>query len=101
MDNLNKNIGSIFIDLVKNKTRTHYISSKLSWFDCDAVIFKIYPSHISITKPIIDYNGKTYKPTKQRNLFRFSVVVVDILPVGTFYIDNEDSTEDELVIYHK
>lgn len=74
------------------------ISSNDVFFDTDELIVTIKPDYISFKKPDIDYNGKTYKPCHvASDWFRISVAS-DLKVKKRMQID-DDSTEDELIVY--
>lgn len=60
----------------------------------DSVILKITPQTITITRPTLDYRGKTTKVTQHNgNWKRIHVPVED-----SEYVESEDSDEDTLVL---
>lgn len=91
--------GSIVVSEQKNKPNQRQITSNSNWFDCDYILFNAKEDYISITKPSLDYRGKSQKPTKQNNSYHFLVTAE--LPLGKFEFDVDDSTEDELVVYYR
>jgi len=91
--------GSIVVSEQQNKPNHRHITSNSIWFDCDYILFNVKEDYISITRPSLDYRGKSHKTTKQKNFYHF--VVTAEIPFGKFKFDVDDSTEDELVIYYR
>lgn len=89
-----------YINVCDIQCRENYrhISTRSKWFDCESIIIKDCFDFISITKPSLDYRGKSYSITKQNEWYHFSINME--FPVGKFEIDLEDSNEDELIIYY-
>ena len=77
--------------------RYRAIYSKSSWFD-NAEYFEIQDDGecVVIKKCYLEMPKTAQKFTKSRN-FQF----VSELPLGTFDIDEDESNEDELVIYYR
>jgi hypothetical protein len=75
------------------------VSSNNPMFQNDRVIVSIDNDCVKITTPDIDFNGKSLKPTKSRGLFKTVSVYGNELPLGTYYIDDEESNEDQMIIY--
>lgn len=73
------------------------IYSKSSWFD-SAEYFDIQDDGecLTIKKCYLEIPKTAQKFTKKRH-FQF----VSELPLGTFYIDEDESNEDELAIYYR
>ena len=91
--------GSIVVSELKNRPNQRQITSNSNWFNCDYILFNVEDGCISITKPDLDYRGKSHKPTKQNNWWHFLVTAE--LPFGKFEFDVDDSTEDELIVYYR
>lgn len=49
--------------------------------------------------PIIDYNGKQSKISSSKGGWSGICVVNELLKEGRFYINEDETTEDEIVIY--
>ena len=90
--------GSIVVSKAQKNHQLH-ITSKSKWFEYDYILFKIKEDYISITKPNLDYRGKFQKPTKQGDFYHLTIT--GELPLGKFEFDEDDSNEDELVIYYR
>jgi hypothetical protein len=57
---------------------------------------------LTITRPTIDYQGKTYRvcvPKSSRDHRLFHIAISQNVPLGMFEIDEEESNEDKLVVY--
>jgi hypothetical protein len=96
--NESNNVVNNSINIEKNNDRGQIkIVSKSNWFDTEYVIVTIYEDCIVINKPDLDYNGKMFKVLKigQNNVVKLTME----LPIGKFYFDTDESTEDELVMY--
>ncbi len=79
------------------------VSSKSIFFVTNEdIIVKLKDDKMIVTRPTIDYNGKTYKVTKISdsgwNCFTF---IGQDLPIGKFEFDTDESNEDMVVIYLK
>lgn len=66
----------------------------------DDVIIDVGEDYIKISRPSIDYNGKTYKLNKMNNGWYGTTLQMQ-LPLGKFLFDDEESTEDELIAYYR
>lgn len=90
--------GSISIEKNNDKGQLK-IASKSNWFNTEYVIVNMDEDCIIISKPTLDYTGKMYKVLKVglNNLVKLSLD----LPMGKFDFDEEESTEDELVLYYR
>ena len=79
------------------------ISSKHPMFQNEYLRVKVCDDCITISVPTIDYNGKVHKTTfnnkPHNNFWKGFGITNDTLCEGKFEIDEEDSSEDELVIY--
>lgn len=74
------------------------LRTRSDWFDTDSVIVKVFHDYVSITKPTIDYKGKTNAVQYTSTDIKVVTLGAD-LPLGYLMFDEEDSTEDELIIY--
>ena len=74
------------------------IHSRHEFFNCDELTVSIKKDVIIIRKPILS-DVKRCKVTHYNNGSRCITVNSDKLNIGSYEIDKEDSTEDELVIY--
>ena len=54
---------------------------------------------IVITRPALDYTGKTLQPHDHHNGWRSISINDERVAVGRYHIDEEESDEDQLVIY--
>lgn len=70
----------------------------LSDFFNSKVYVENHNTHAIFKKPDIDFNGKSYKPTKRKSGFMLTVSNNN-LPSGQYSIDPEESNEDQIVIY--
>lgn len=93
------------IGISKNDSlsNSYKISSSNDMFKNEYLVVKIHNDYISISVPSIDYQGKSYstswtnKYTKTNNRGLGISSSIDIR--GSYLIDEEESTEDEIIIY--
>lgn len=71
------------------------IYSNSKWFDCEYYDVNIFDDYFTITKCYLEITKKARKLNKAKQLS----LICDI-PLGEFEFD-EESTEDELVIYYR
>ncbi len=87
--------GSITVYPKNDRIRKIYCKS--DWFnDVEYFEFINDGSFLLIKKCLLDIPKKAIKLPKSR-----SFDMVSNLPIGTFMIDDEESTEDELLIYYR
>jgi len=91
--------GSISVTKHTGINQVH-ISSKSNFFD-GYLIIKDDGESLTFTKPTIDYNGKMYKPKFYKKAQNYITAIVSEMPLGKFDFDDEESTEDELVVYYR
>jgi hypothetical protein len=77
-----------------------HISSKSNFFD-GYLIIKDNGESLTFTKPTLDYNGRMYKPKFYKKTQTYVTAIVSEMPLGKFYFDDEESTEDKLVVYYR
>jgi hypothetical protein len=79
--------------------RVSYVNiySRSSFFN-GYVLIKDDGESIVFRKPSIDYQGKVYSFSKNTSGYYNSILAN--IPIGRYEFD-EDSTEDELIIYYK
>jgi len=66
----------------------------------ERVIVESDDSFISIKRPPFDYQGKTYSVGRIRGgYYSLSIMYNDEIPTGRYHFDQEDSNEDELIMY--
>lgn len=77
------------------------ISSNLDFFKLDRVVLKHdkIEKRITFKRPSISYLGKTYVVKQVCNISRINVVFNELI-IGDFPIDEEESNEDQIVIYY-
>lgn len=91
--------------LINNGTKNnaYIISSNHPFFKSEYI--KVYVDDCSLifSVPTIDYNGKMYKPHRNRKSIEWYSfgITNELLITGKFYVDIEESTEDELVVYYR
>jgi hypothetical protein len=98
------NVSTILINNGKNKNQ-YLISSKHPLFKNEYIKVDINEFSLIFSVPTIDYNGKMYKTqinnnNKEWRSFTFTKSL-ELIISGKFYIDTEESTEDELVVYYR
>ncbi|HDY67384.1 MAG TPA: hypothetical protein ENH85_06320 [Candidatus Scalindua sp.] len=79
-------------------------STKNDFFKTKELVVKIDDESIVFRKPTIDWVGPTHKTTKYNKSYeewRNLVLYDDRLITGKFEIDDEDSDEDQVVIYYR
>lgn len=74
------------------------LKTRSDWFDTDSVIIRVFSDYVSITKPTIDYRGKVNAVQNKSTDIKILTIGAE-LPTGYLMFDEEDSTEDELIIY--
>jgi hypothetical protein len=74
------------------------INSKHDFFNCEELIISIKKDRLIIRKPKLS-DIKRCKVTFFNNKMKCITVMSSKLNVGVFKIDEEDSNEDELVVY--
>ena len=82
-----------------NKTKNHNtinVYTNIDFFSTE-VILTVHEDCIVFTKPTIDYRGETRSLHKIGN--GYSTSVPNKMPVNEYEFD-EDSTEDEIIIYY-
>lgn len=81
-------------------TDRYNISSKNEMFNNEDLIIVFTDDYIKFSVPTIDYNGKTHKVYKSNHrAWRLIAIRNREMPVGKFYFDEEESNEDELILY--
>ena len=85
----------------KGKGNSVLISSKIKMFQTDYIIAKVDDHTIRFSVPTLDYQGKLYKLTKAKSALGWKLfgIADGRIKAGILYVDEEDSTEDEIVIY--
>jgi len=89
------------ISFIKHSTCKTRINAKanINLLD-DDVIIDVGDDYIKISRPDIDYNGKTYKLKKMKSGWYGTTLQMQ-LPIGNFLFDDEESTEDKLIAYYR
>ena len=89
------------ISFTKHSTLKTRINAKanINLLD-DDVIIDVREDYIKISRPDIDYNGKTYKLNKMKSGW-YGTTLQMKLPLGKFLFDDEESNEDELIAYYR
>lgn len=98
--NKTKNFGEgVFIKILHKTTVQKAIYSNSDFFSGD-IIINFDNESMYITKPNVDYKGKTRKPARDKSgTYNTSVMDYDyIIPLGRFMFNEEDSTEDCLIL---
>lgn len=86
------------VRIYRQKGGTFILASNDRMFYQGDVIVKIFEDRLEITRPTIDYQGKSKTPFKI-NGQKMAIYITDpIMREGTFEID-EESDEDKLIIY--
>ena len=93
-----KRIPEHFISITAITMGCLRIASNNAFFNDDYIIVKAQENYITISKPTMDFIGKTQKIERFRNRMNSATIKLDV-PLGVYEIDFEDSTEDELIIY--
>jgi hypothetical protein len=89
-----------YININKGHERLAWnISSKHSFFE-DEFHYMIDEESIIFQRAFLHTTGKRYKCHKDKSNWFISVLTTRYeLPLGKFYFDIDESTEDEIVIY--
>ncbi len=80
------------------------LSTKNDFFKNKELVVKIDDKSIVFRKPTLDWVGLIHKPRKYSKLYeewRNVCLYDDRLITGRFEIDEEDSDEDQVVIYYR
>lgn len=79
------------------------ISSKHNLLKTDKVKVIVFYDHLVISRPDIDYRGKTFSVqiNKNSNSWRYFAIVNENIIPGKFDIDEQESSEDEIVVFFK
>jgi hypothetical protein len=81
-----------------SRPRNKHFLTRNEFFDTEDVIVSRSTDAIVITRPTLDYLGKSAKIDKPSNVSYHFRHKIDI-PNGVYTIDQEDSNEDKIVIY--
>jgi len=92
------------IRIIKNESShaSSRIFSRHEFFQCEEVVVSVTDDKITITKPTIDFIGRTSKCTTKyirKTSDHKQICVGVVLPYGRYLIDEEDSNEDRIVIF--
>lgn len=92
-----------YINICNNSSRfenkSNSISSKNSLFKEDIIVkYDENEKKITFTLATIDYTGKTKKATVAGSGW-YSLFINEDLPRGRHFVDEEESNEDQLVVY--
>jgi hypothetical protein len=79
--------------------RQRYIASNSNFLSGDMII-KIEGDRLIFRKPMIDYEGKTYKMSKNKKTGKYQTAIIGELPIGKFEFDADESDEDCRVVYY-
>ena len=91
--------GSITVKALERGNQRQ-ILSKSKWFNPKSdYVVKDNGEYLTISRPDLDYRSKTYKAIKLGSGW-IRLNILSEMPIGTFDFD-EDSTEDELVVYYR
>jgi uncharacterized protein involved in high-affinity Fe2+ transport len=93
--------GKKYINISKRKTgySYYYLSFKNSFFNDNEFFIEIDENKIIFNRAHIDFQGRTYKATKIRYDWFYFGYSSEFLRVGSFYIDQEESNNDRIVVY--
>jgi len=91
--------GSFLTIYEHTHRRQKHIASNSNFFS-DEVKIKIDDYCIYITRPTLDYRGKTFKAHMQKGLYH-TAIVDERLECGKFEFDVNESTEDCLVVNYR
>lgn len=72
------------------RIKIDYLDS--NFFDSEDYIIKTFDNGFSLSKPNLDYLGKTYKATRKKDDY-ITISTLKQIEVGTYYLD-EESNED-------
>ena len=92
-------LGCIRISQHKFTTIRLTAKSSINFFETP-VILDFNDEYIRITRPNLDYTGKTIKMTKAKSGWYQTTIRAD-LPKGRIEFDEDDSNDDELIAYFK
>lgn len=98
MKNLNKNTISIGKSTGINHYNVRVILTRNDFFNRN-ILYKLEDNILTFKPTPAEYRGRSVRPRIMGKQYQFSIHGPDI-PLGVFEID-EDSTEDELIVYFK
>ncbi len=83
----------------RQKTGSRQVYSNYPFFkDKNEIIFSIHDDKIILRRVNLDWNGKTYIVRHEGNVGHYTCLPLYI-PVGKYYIDEEESDDDKLIFY--
>ena len=90
---------SDYITATKHSVNGTLLNTKHPMFKNEELVVKIFDSWIEISVPTLDYAGKT-KRTADTNGYGWRNICLNnfSLPPGRYYIDQDESNEDLIVI---
>lgn len=83
-------------------SRHRMISSTDDFFKNEYLKAEVMDDCIIFTVPTLDYKGGMYKTSVKKNApngLRYFTIVDERINIGKFEIDEEESNEDEIVVY--
>jgi len=98
---LNENKENDDFIVISNTSRSHIkqINSKSNFFNSE-IIYNVTDDEIIFEKPTLDYGKKTVTPQKKKSGWWGFQIVAENISEGKYYFD-EDSTEDQIIIYYE
>ena len=94
-------ISNSYLTIYEHSHRRQKHLASNSIFFSDEVIIKVDEYSIYITKPSLDYKGKTYKTHLKNGMYHTAIVDDERLECGEFKFDVDESTEDCLVVNYR
>lgn len=90
--------GSITLSKRNDRHNAVQLNTKSNFFSSE-IIVKYTNKKLTFGKPTFDYNGKTIKPNKMKDGRYQCTIHGKDLPIGKFDFDEDESTEDCIVLY--
>ena len=94
------NLGSIIINSHNNRDGLRRVTTKSLFFKGE-IIYKIAGGKITFLKPDIDYRGKSITAHQDKKTKWFLTSIACDVPPGKYKFDEEESNEDQLVMYYE
>ena len=93
-------VVSSSINIQKASHRRQVQVQSNSKFFSEDVLVSVDEESIRFTKPSLDYRGKTHKPKELKSGWYTFCIVAELPITKNLEFDDEESTEDELVVYY-
>jgi len=93
-------VSGSFLRIYEHTHRRQKHLASNSIFFADDVKIEVDDYCIYITRPSLDYRGKTFKAHNSNGVYH-TAIVDERLECGEFEFDSDESTEDRLVVIYR